>query len=144
MIWKHSMTLNKKLYSIFCPTLLTLAIVVVAACAQAPTTPSSTPAEVQAPAKATPTIVISTTRIPVKSFFDMKGSGFTAKSDLYSHLKKPNGSEYPVIQMLSDNKGEFTHEIDTLLLMIGTHELWVVDAKTGVSSNVAKFEVIRN
>jgi hypothetical protein len=28
--------------------------------------------------------------------------------------------------------------------MIGTHELWVVDGKTGVSSNVAKFEVHHN
>jgi len=138
------MNLNKKLSSILGSTFLIVVIVVAAACAQAPATPSPTPAQAQAPAKAAPTIVISTNRIPVKSFFDVKGSGFTAKSDLYSHLKKPNGSEYPVIQMLSDSKGEFTHEIDTLLLMIGTHELWVVDAKTGVSSNVAKFEVIRN
>ena len=37
--------------------------------------------------------------------------------------------------MLSDCKGEITHEIDTLLLMRGTHELWIVDTKTGVSSS---------
>ena len=63
---------------------------------------------------------------------------------MLSHLKKPNGTEYPVLPMLSDSQGEITHEIDTLLLMIGPHELWIVDTKTGVSSNVAKFEVTNN
>jgi hypothetical protein len=94
-----------------------------------------------ASAPTSPTLVLSTTRIPHKGFIDVKGSGFTQKGDVISHLKKPNGSEYPTILMLSDSNGEITHEIDTLLLMVGTHELWMVDIKTGVSSNVAKFEV---
>ena len=72
----------------------------------------------------------------------MKGSGFTPKTELISHLKKPTGSEYPLLPMLSDDKGEITHEIDTLLLAIGTHELWIVDTKTGASSNIAEFEVM--
>ncbi len=74
----------------------------------------------------------------------MKGSGFTPKVDVYSHLKKPDGNEYPVITMISNSKGEIAHEIDTLLLQIGTHELWIVDSKTGVSTNVAKFDVYAN
>ena len=135
---RHSMALSTKLSCMFCPALLIAALVAVAACAQ------TAPAPAQIPAKAAPAIVISVTKVPVKSFFDVKGSGFSAKADIYSHLKKPNGTEYPVIRMLSDDKGAFTHEVDTLLLMIGTHELWVVDEKTGVSSNVAKFDVIQN
>jgi hypothetical protein len=119
-------------------------MIVTAACSQSTPTPTPASSSAQTPAPAAPAIVISTTRLPVKSFLQVKGSGFARKSDLYSHLKKPDGKEYPVILMLSDDKGEFTHEVDTLLLQIGTHELWVVDAKSGVSSNVAKFEVYPN
>jgi hypothetical protein len=43
--------------------------------------------------------------------------------------------------MLTDDRGEFTHDIDTLLLSPGTHEVWVVDDHSKVSSNVARFEV---
>ena len=43
--------------------------------------------------------------------------------------------------MLTDDRGEFTHDIDSLLLSPGIHELWVIDTTTGVTSNVAKFEV---
>jgi hypothetical protein len=133
------MTLSKKLYSTLFPALLIVALVAAAACAQTAPAPSQT-----APAKPAPKVTLSIATIPVHSFFNVKGSGFSPKADIFSHLKKPNGTEYPVIQMLSDDKGEFTHEVDTLLLMIGTHELWVVDGKTGVSSNVSKFDVTKN
>jgi hypothetical protein len=123
------MGLSKKLFRMSRVALLVLAMIVTAACAQTAPQPTS------------PTIGLSTTRILVKGFIQVKGSGFTPKADLTSHLKKPTGDEYPVIPMLSDDKGEITHDIDTLLLGIGTHELWIVENKTGVSSNVAKFEV---
>ena len=123
------MDLSKKLYRMSRVTLLFLGMIVAAACTQ--TAPKST----------SPTVVLSTTRIPVTGFIKVNGSGFTPKTELISHLKKPTGDEYPHLPMLSDDKGEITHEIDTLLLMIGTHELWIVDTKTGASSNVAEFEV---
>lgn len=137
------MVLIKTRYIIFC-SLIALFLITTAACTQG--TPEAAPASssAQAPAPAGPTISISTNRAPIKSFIDVKGSGFTPKSDLSSHLKKPDSNEYPVIIMLSDAKGEITHQIDTLLLMIGTHELWIVDSKTGVSSNVARFEIHHN
>jgi len=71
----------------------------------------------------------------------MRGEGFTPKADIRSHLKRPNGTEFPVLPMLTDADGKFTHEIDTLLLAPGIHELWVIDSTTGATSNVAKFEV---
>ena len=71
----------------------------------------------------------------------MWGEGFTAKADIRSHLRRPNGTEFPVLPMLTDSDGKFMHEIDTLLLTPGTHELWVIDSSTDVSSNVAKFDV---
>ena len=89
----------------------------------------------------TPTITLSAVRIPAKGFLTVHGSGFTPKQDVRSHLLKPGGTEFPVLPMLTDERGEFSHEIDTLLLAVGTHQLWVVDSTTGVSSNVARFEV---
>lgn len=71
----------------------------------------------------------------------MKGTGFTPKADIRSHLKRSNGREFPELPMYTDDKGEFTHEIDTLLLEPGIHELWVLDTVSGVTSNVARFEV---
>jgi hypothetical protein len=92
-----------------------------------------------APAK--PTIKLSGSRIPANGDVHLSGEGFTPKSDVYSHLKRPDGTEFPVITMLTDDKGQFTHLIETWLLQLGTHEVWVIDQKTGVTSNVATFEV---
>ena len=91
--------------------------------------------------KAAPKITISAERIPTHSRVDVRGSGFTPKRNISSHLRKPDGTEFPVLPILADERGEFTHEIDTLLLSFGTHELWVIDDATKTSSNVARFEV---
>jgi hypothetical protein len=91
------------------------------------------------PAK--PTIKLSGDRIPANGDVHLSGEGFTPRSDAYSHLKRPDGTEFPTITMLTDDKGQFTHLIETWLLQVGVHEVWVIDQKTGVSSNVATFEV---
>ena len=90
---------------------------------------------------AAPKVTLSTDTVVHKGWVGVRGEGFTAKADIRSHLKRPDGSEFPVLPMLTDDEGRFTHEIDTLLLAPGIHELWVIDTATGVSSNVAKFEV---
>jgi hypothetical protein len=87
-----------------------------------------------------PTITLSATRLPEGGHVLMKGVGFTPLSDAISHLKKPDGSEYNAITFLTNEKGEFEHDIESFLLPIGVMEVWVVDAKTNVSSNIAKFE----
>lgn len=71
----------------------------------------------------------------------MYGTGFTPKAEAMSHLRRPNGTEFPVLPIYTNEKGEFAHEVDSLLLLEGTHELWVIDGGTGVSSNVATFNV---
>ena len=88
-----------------------------------------------------PKVTLSETRIPAKGNLQMHGSGFTPNSDCVSHLKRPDGTQFPELGLIADAKGEFSHEIETLLLGVGTHEVWVIDTKTGVSSNVATFEV---
>src|SRR5688572_29747313 len=73
-----------------------------------------------------PQITLSGSRIPAKGQVDVHGVGFTPNGDVMSHLRRPNGTEFPVLPMVTDNRGEFFHNIDTLLLDTGTHELWVV------------------
>jgi hypothetical protein len=90
-----------------------------------------------------PTVTVSLTRVPSQGWVDVEGAGFTPAANVTSHLEQPDGTEFPYLPILTDAEGAFTHEIDTLLLMVGTHRLWVVDDTTGVSSNVAEFEVTR-
>jgi hypothetical protein len=91
--------------------------------------------------KPSPKISLSPERIAHKGWVQMQGEGFTPLADIRSHLKKPDGVEFPVLPMLTDEYGKFRHEVDTLLLTPGIHELWVIDSTTGATSNVAKFEV---
>jgi hypothetical protein len=88
-----------------------------------------------------PTISLSSTRIPAKGNLNMNGAGFTPKGALRSHLRRPDGTEFPEMPIIADDSGKFTHEIETLLLGLGTHELWVIDDAKGVTSNTATFEV---
>jgi hypothetical protein len=112
------------------------------ACGEKPA--SATTEQGQSPAAAAvtkgPTITLSKTRLAEGEHVLMKGAGFTPLSDAISHLKKPDGSEYNPIIFLTNEKGEIEHDIEPFLLPLGVLEVWVIDAKTGVSSNVAKFE----
>jgi hypothetical protein len=92
----------------------------------------------------TPAITLSITRVPAKGWLEMTGSGFTPGRNVTSHLLQPDGREFPELPIMTDSEGRFSHDIDTLLLLVGTHELWVVDDTTGVTSNVARFEVTRD
>ena len=92
-------------------------------------------------ARATPQLTVSPARVQHKAHVAVHGTGFSPKSNVLSHLRRPDGTEFPVLPILTDAHGEFTHDIDTLLLQVGTHELWVVDSASGVTSNIAHFEV---
>ena len=96
----------------------------------------------QAPARPAPKLTISDTKVHTPDWLHLQGSGFTPGKNATSHLKRPDGTEYPVILILTDDKGSFTHDIESLLLQIGTHEVWVVDDTTKTSSNRIQFEVI--
>ena len=94
-----------------------------------------------ASAQAAPTITINKTRVSLYGYVHIEGKGFTPQRNASSHLRKPDGTEYPVLPMLTNERGELTHDIDTLLLPVGPHELWIVDDSTKRSSNVVRFEV---
>jgi hypothetical protein len=87
-----------------------------------------------------PTVTLSRERIPQNGWLKMFGKGFTPKSNVQSHLRRPDGSEFREVSILTDANGEFEHDIDTLLLLRGVHDVWAVDSATGVTSNVAHFD----
>jgi hypothetical protein len=95
-------------------------------------------------AQKSPKITVSPERILHLGHVELKGTDFTPKSDLRSHLRRPNGTEFPVLQMFTNDKGEFLHDIDTVVFGPGVYEVWVEDVKAKTTSNVARFEVTMN
>jgi hypothetical protein len=91
-----------------------------------------------------PQITVSPAVVLHHGHVDLKGTGFTAKSNVLSHLKRPDGTEFPILPMYTNDKGEFSHDIDTVVMQPGVHEVWVEDIKTKTTSNVVKFEVTMN
>ena len=92
-------------------------------------------------AQTKPKVTISPAKVQHSGHVDLRGTGFTPKANVVSHLRRPDGTEFPVLPMMTDDRGEFFHDIDTLVLSAGTHEVWVVDESSKTSSNVAQFEV---
>jgi hypothetical protein len=92
----------------------------------------------------TPKVTVSPTRIAAPGHVIVRGTGFTPKANITSHLRRPDGAEYPVLNLLTNDKGEFTHDIDTIVLTLGIHDLWVVDDMSKAVSNRVQFEVTSN
>ena len=66
--------------------------------------------------QASPKLTISANQVVANGRVTVQGSGFTPKRNVSSHLRNPDGTEYPVLPILTDDRGEFTHEIDSRLL----------------------------
>lgn len=92
-------------------------------------------------AQSVPKVTVTPDRIATPGHITFQGSGFTPKRNITSHLLRPDGVEYPALPMLADDRGNFTHDIDTLVLTLGVHELWVVDDTSKAVSNRVRFEV---
>jgi hypothetical protein len=88
-----------------------------------------------------PRISIPTDRVPRFTPLEFQGTGFTPNRNVSSHLVRSDGSEFPVLPLLTDEDGAFTHTIDTMILELGFHELWVVDDATGKASNRLRFDI---
>ena len=94
--------------------------------------------------KTPPKITVSPAKILHLGHVEMKGTGFTPKSDVLSHLRRPDGTEFRVLEMYTNAKGEIEHDIDTVVMLPGVYDLWVEDVKAKTTSNVAHFEVTMN
>jgi hypothetical protein len=92
-------------------------------------------------AQKAPKISVTPERVLHHNHVELKGTGFTPKSNVRSHLRRPDGTEFRVLEMFTNGKGEIEHDIDTVVLMPGVHEMWVEDMTAKVTSNVVRFEV---
>ena len=71
----------------------------------------------------------------------LTGTGFTPNRSVMSHLLRPDGSEYNPLRLRINDRGEFVHKIDTVMLDIGVFEVWADDEASTVVSNRVQFTV---
>jgi len=71
----------------------------------------------------------------------LTGADFTASRSVMSHLRRPDGSEYNPLRFRTDERGQFTHKIDTVMLDVGTFEVWAEDEASKVVSGHVSFTV---
>ena len=92
---------------------------------------------------AAPSITLSPNRLLVGNIVKMKGSGFTPKATVHSHLLRPDGTEFPLLPMYTDASGEISHEIETFILGPGVFELWIDDDTAKKTTEHVRFEATR-
>jgi len=88
-----------------------------------------------------PEISVSPDRVKHGEPVLLTGAGFTPNRSVMSHLRRPDGSEYNPLRFRINEHGEFVHKIDTVMLDIGTFEVWGEDEASKVVSNRIRFSV---
>jgi len=88
----------------------------------------------------TPRITISALQVVNAEHIELRGAGFTPNQNIFSHLRWPEGTE-SLRTFIANDRGEFFHNIDTVLLSAGMYELWVIDDRSKAVSNTARFSV---
>ncbi|MEW6209520.1 MAG: IPT/TIG domain-containing protein [Acidobacteriota bacterium] len=73
--------------------------------------------------------------------FSYQGNGFTKDFWATSHLRKPDGTEFPTLRIATNSSGQFTHTINSTGFAPGTYEVWAIDDNTGISSAHVTFTV---
>jgi len=86
-------------------------------------------------------ITVSPTRVRSGGLVMLNGVGFTPDRAVLSHLVKPNAMEYNPLRLRANAKGELVHKIDTVMLDIGSFEVWIEDEGTKTTSNRVQFVV---
>jgi hypothetical protein len=80
-------------------------------------------------------------RLKVGEILYVTGTGFTPAGAAISHMIRPDKSEYNPLRLRANSSGEIVHKIDTVMLDVGTFELWVEDEKSKAASNRIQFTV---
>ncbi len=88
-------------------------------------------------------LVIKADRSRVKSgeILYVTGTGFIPDRAVISHLIRPDKTEYNSLRLRANAAGELVHKIDTVMLDIGTFEMWVEDETSRATSNRIQFTV---
>jgi hypothetical protein len=92
-------------------------------------------------AQAKPRINVTPTHVESGGAVYLLGTGFTPNRTVMSHLIRPDGSEYNPLRLRTDDRGEFSHKIDTTMVDLGTFQLWVEDEASRTASNRMQFTV---
>ena len=86
-----------------------------------------------------PEIRLTATRVKAGDIVFLNGSGFTPERSALSHLLKPDRTEYNPLRLRINSQGELVHKIDTVMLEIGTFEVWIEDEASKAMSNRVRF-----
>jgi hypothetical protein len=123
--------------SIFC-ALAILALVTTMSARTAPRVASVTWAQQK--------LVIKADHSRVKSgeILYVTGTGFIPDRAVIAHMIRPDKTEYNTLRLRANASGELVHKIDTVMLDIGTFELWVEDEASKATSNRIQFTVESN
>src|SRR6266571_5829051 len=92
-------------------------------------------------AQTKPEISVSPVRVKAGDPVMLTGTGFTPNRSVMSHLRRPDASEYNPLRIRTDERGEFSHKIETVMMAAGTFELWAEDEASKVVSNRTLFRV---
>ena len=90
---------------------------------------------------AQPQVKLSANRVKSGDLVFLTGTGFTPNRTAMAHLQRPDGSEYNPLRLRTNDRGEFTHRIDTIMLDTGTFDVWVEDEASNSTSNRMHFTV---
>ena len=88
-----------------------------------------------------PEVRVSPVRVKSGDQVMETGTGFTPNRTVMSHLLRPDGTEYNPLRFRTNESGEFSHKIDTVMLDRGTFEVWAEDEASKVVSNRTEFNV---
>ena len=92
-------------------------------------------------AQTKPEISVSPAHVKAGDPVMLTGTGFTPNRSVMSHLRRPDGSEYNPLRFRTDERGEFSHKIDTVMMDVGTFDLWAEDEASKGVSNRTQFRV---
>ena len=92
-------------------------------------------------AQTKPRINVTPTHVESGGAVYLLGTGFTPNRTVMSHLRRPDGREYNPLRLRTDDRGEFSHKIDTTMVDLGTFQLWVEDEASRTASNRMQFTV---
>jgi hypothetical protein len=87
-------------------------------------------------------VSVSPNSAAIGTAFLYTGRGFTGNSTATSHLKRPDGMEFPTIQFTTSTAGTFDTRINSAGFTPGGYEVWGIDNNTGKSSSHTIFTVL--
>lgn len=105
----------------------------------APPSPPSAPV----PAPTNPRLTILPSFGPVGTVVSVEGKGFTPGGKIESHLRKPDGQEFRALELGANDRGGYTHVINTQSLAPGIYSLWWIDVKSSKKTDTGEFIVTK-